>query len=271
MKCSNRDKMSKKDDGYWKIEDWIKKLKQQAEDSMEYRHALYNKVDLRNKKNILDVGCGTGAVTLDITQSTNGQVTGIDIDKEKLDEARKVLSDIPNIKLIEADVTDLPFEDETFDLVLFNVVLIYIKDQQKALNEMARVTTKGGYVMATLEPDYASYISYPDDIVGPLVMKHMKQLGGDVETGRKLKYLFASAGLKTEMGLETAGDLIIMKDDEKLLENFHRTIWVLEKLLREFDWSEKEIEEYRNDMEKRWKAGTQFAYMPSFYAIGKKV
>jgi ubiquinone/menaquinone biosynthesis C-methylase UbiE len=262
--------MSNEDDGYWRIEDWIKKLKQQAEDSMEYRHALYDKVDLKNKKNILDVGCGTGAVTLDIAQSTNGQVTGIDIDKEKLDEARKVLLRISNIKLMEADAIDLPFEDETFDLVVFNVVLIYIRDQQKALNEMARVTKNGGHVMATLEPDYASYISYPEDIIGPLVMKHMTRLGGDLETGRKLKYLFQSAGLKTEMGLETAGDLIIIKDDDKLLENFHRTKWVLEKLLREFDWTEKEIEEYSNDMEARWKSGTQFAYMPSFYAIGKK-
>lgn len=156
--------MSDNEERKWKIEDWIRKLKQQAEDSMEYRHVLYEKVDLKNKKNILDVGCGTGAVTLDIAQSTNGQVTGIDIDSEKLEEARKVLYNIPNIKLMEADVLDLPFEDETFDLVLFNVVLIYIKDQQKGMSEMARVIKKGGYVMATLEPDYASYISYPEDI-----------------------------------------------------------------------------------------------------------
>ena len=80
--------MSDTENDYWNIEDWIKKLKQQAEDSREYRYALYNKVDLRNKKEILDVGCGTGAVTMDIAQSTKGNVTGIDIDLEKLDEAK---------------------------------------------------------------------------------------------------------------------------------------------------------------------------------------
>jgi ubiquinone/menaquinone biosynthesis C-methylase UbiE len=263
--------MSDNDDSNWNIEDWIKKLKQQAEDSREYRHVLYEKVDLKNKKNILDVGCGTGAVTLDIAQYTNGNVTGIDIDSEKLEEAKKVLSNIPNIKLMEADVLDLPFEDETFDLVVFTVVLIYIKDQQKALHEMARVTKKDGYVMATLEPDYASYISYPRNIIGPLVMKHMEKLGADVKTGRKLKYLFSSAGLKTEMGLETAGDFIIMKDDDRLLENFYKSTWVLEKLLKGFEWTENEIEKYSNSMEKKWKEGNQFAYLPSFYAIGKKV
>jgi ubiquinone/menaquinone biosynthesis C-methylase UbiE len=255
----------------WNIEDWIRKLKQQAEDSMEYRHALYDKVDLKNKKNILDVGCGTGAVTLDIAQSTNGQVTGIDIDTEKMEEAQKVLSNIPNIKLMEADVLNLPFEDDTFDLVLFSVVLIYIQDQQKAIDEMVRVTSKGGYVMATLEPDYASYMTYPDDVIGPLVVKHMKRLGADVKTGRKLKHLFGSAGLKTEMGLETAGDLLISKNDELILENFYKTSWVVEKMLKGFDWPDREVKEYLDDLEKRCKAGTHFAFMPSFYAIGKKV
>jgi ubiquinone/menaquinone biosynthesis C-methylase UbiE len=262
--------MPKKVKEYWKIEDWIKKLKQQAEESMEYRHTLYDKVELKNKKNILDVGCGTGAVTLDIAQYTEGQVTGIDIDSEKLEEARKVLSSIPNIKLMEADVLNLPFEDEIFDLVLFNVVLIYIKDQQKALNEMARVTKKGGHVMATLEPDYASYITYPEDVIGDIVIKQMERLGADVKTGRKLKHLFGSAGLTTEMGIETAGDLIISKNDELILENFHKSSWVIEKMLNGFDWPDNKIKEYLDDLEKRCKAGTHFAFMPSFYAIGNK-
>lgn len=263
--------MSDNEDDYWNIEDWIKKLKQQAEDSREYRHALYDKVDLKNKKEILDVGCGTGAVTLDIAQSTSGNVTGIDIDSEKLGEAEKVLSNIPNIKLMEADVLDLPFEDETFDLVVFTVVLIYIKDQLKALNEMARVTKKDGYVMATLEPDYASYISYPEDPITPLVTKNMEYLGADIFTGRKLKFLFSSAGLKTEVGIETAGDLIITRDDAKILKMFNEQFWVVEKIFKKFDWTEEEIEQYRKEMEKRKKMGTQFGFMPSFYAIGKKV
>lgn len=263
--------MSDNEKNYWNIEDWIKKLKQQAEDSREYRHALYEKVDLKNKKDILDVGCGTGAVTLDIAQSTNGHVVGIDIDSEKFEEAKRALSKISNIKLMQADVLDLPFEDETFDLVVFNVVLIYIKDQQKALNEMARVAKKGGIVMATLEPDYASYISYPEDPIGPLVIKNMEYMGADVQTGRKLKFLFSSAGLKTEAGIETAGDLVIMRDDAKLLENFHKQFWVIEKLFKRFEWTEEEIEEYRSTMEKRWKIGSQFGFMPSFYAIGIKV
>jgi hypothetical protein len=135
---------------------------------------------------------------------------------------------------------------------------------------MARVTRKGGFVLATLEPDYASYISYPEDPIAQLIQKNMEHLGADTGTGRKLKFLFANAGLKTEVGIETAGDYLIIKDDVKLLEMFHKQFWVIAKVLKRFEWTEKEIEEYRDTMEKRWKDGTQFAFMPSFYAIGKK-
>ena len=59
-------------------------------------------------------------------------------------------------------------------------------------------------------------------------------------------------------------------DDAKLLENFYKQFWVIEKLFKRFEWTEEEIEEYRSTMEKRWKMGSQFGFMPSFYAIGKK-
>ena len=46
----------------WTIVDWAKKLQQQAKDSKKYRHKLYDKADLKNRKHILDVGCGTCAI-----------------------------------------------------------------------------------------------------------------------------------------------------------------------------------------------------------------
>jgi len=256
----------------WTIVDWVKKLKQQAEDSKGYRHKLYERVDLRNKEHILDVGCGTGAVTMDIAQYTKGDVIGIDIDREKFKEAEKVLSEFPNVTLIEGDALDLPFEDETFDLVVFSVVLIYIKDQQKALHEMARVTKKGGYVLATLEPDYEKRIDYPETRFVPLLFQRLREIGADLQTGRKLKYLFSNAGLKTEMGMDTETDeYILTKDDTKHLETFDREFWVFEKLFLKDGWNGEEIEKYRNDERERIKNGLSFHFNPCFYAIGKKV
>lgn len=263
-------KMSAINEENWTTDDWINKLRQQAEDSREYRHKLYEKVHLKNKINILDVGCGTGAVTLDIALLTKGEVVGIDIDAEKLQEAEKVLCNIPNIRLKEADVLDLPFDDETFDLVVFNIVLMYIKYQQRAVNEMARVTQKGGFVLGTLEPDYASKISYPEDPTLPLLLKNMEDLGADLYTGRKLKVLFNTAGLETEFGMETETNYILM-DDKKYLGMFLNDFWVLKKLFQKNGWTNEEIEKYKQEELERIKNGLRFSFTPCFYAIGKKV
>jgi len=253
------------------VDEWVRKLRQQAEDSREYRHALYQKVGLSGKKMILDVGCGTGAVTHDISELTAGQITGIDIDDGKLDEAKKALAHVSNVEFKRADVLDLPFEDGTFDLVVFNIVLVYVEDQQSALDEMARVTAKGGHVLATLEPDYASRISYPEDPFSPLFVKNMEAIGADVHTGRKLKPLFTRAGLRTEVGIETAGDYVVMKDDAKLLKRFNDDFWLLEKIFSGNGWHEDKIEEYRIEMGERIENGLQFGFTPCFYAIGTKV
>ncbi len=252
-------------------QDWKRRLRQQAETSKEYRHKLYEKVDLKDKMKILDVGCGTGAITFDIAQITDGEVIGIDIDSEKLNEAKKALSDVPNILLMEADATDLPFENETFDLVVFTLVIMHIKDQQKALNEMARVTKRGGIVLATLEPDYATLINYPDDPITELFVKYLIELGADIYAGRKLKILFNTAGLQTMIGIDTETEFLLVNDDKKRLKEFEEYFWNNEKILKNNGWKEREINKYKEEKIKQIKDGLSFGFLPAFYAIGRKM
>jgi ubiquinone/menaquinone biosynthesis C-methylase UbiE len=251
-------------------QDWKRRLKQQAETSKEYRHKLYEKAELKNKMKILDVGCGTGAITFDIAQITEGEVIGVDIDSEKLKDAKKALSDVPNILLIEADATNLPFENDSFDLVVFTLVIMHIKDQQIALNEMARVTKRGGIVLATLEPDYATLIHYPDDPITEMFMEHLIKLGADIYAGRKLKILFNTAGLQTTIGLDTETEFLLANDDEKRLKEFEEYFWDIEKILKNNGWKEREINRYKGEKIKQIKEGLSFGFLPAFYAIGRK-
>ena len=254
----------------WSTDDWVKKLKQQADDSREYRQGLYNKVDLRNKRRVLDVGCGTGVVTMDIALLTKGDVLGIDIDTEKLQHAKRFLSEITNTEIINADILDLPFEDSFFDLVIFNLFLIHIKNQQKAVNEMARVTRKKGIVLATLEIDYAGTLEYPESPVSSLFLKNKKERGVDLETGRKLKALFTRAGLRTEIGLNFESNCLLFNDDKKQLEGFLSNFWVREKLLKKNGWTNEQIDKYRSENIEMIKNGLSFCFEPGFYAIGRK-
>jgi SAM-dependent methyltransferase len=251
-------------------EEWKRKLKQQAEDSREYRHKLYDKVGLKNAGKILDVGCGTGVITLDIAENTNGSVIGVDIDEEKMKEAVRLAEDQSNMTIQNANAENLPFEDETFDLVVFNIVLMHITNQQKAINEMARVTKKGGVVLATLEPDHAGVINYPENALTPLVQRSIENAGGDIRAGRKLKYLFTNAGLDVTIGFDTEPEFLLINDDEKRLDAFFTNFWVGEKLLREDGWTDEQIEAYKNEQKELIESGQCFYLMTAFYAIGKK-
>jgi len=258
------------EDDEWTTDDWVRKLKQQADDSRPYRQRLYDRVGLARADRVLDMGCGTGAVTLDIAQSTRGQVVGIDIDEAKLEEARRLLEVIPNVEFQVADVQDLPFPDCSFDLVTFNIVLVYVPDKQRALLEMARVVRPGGHVLATMEPDYAGWFQYPEGDFIHLFYEQLREMGADLETGRKLKWIFTKAGLRTEVGMDADDEFIFQRDDARKLARFDEEVWFYRKLLGMSGWSEKVAKAHIAEERERIEAGLSFNFMPGFYAIGTK-
>ncbi len=251
-------------------EDWKRKLEQQEEESREYRHKIYEMIDLSSKKNILDVGCGTGSVTRDIALLTDGKVTGVDIDEEKLKIAEEFLKDLDKVNLSHGDVQDLQYENESFDLVIFNIVLLYFPDKQKAVSECARVCRKNGLVVATLEPDYQGRLIYPEDPFIEVQLKNAKKLGADIRCGRKLLYLFTNAGLETTVGLDQETDYIHIKDPKKKQKMFEDNWWLHEKMIRNEGWSDERIEEYRKERLSLIGSGLLFDYPTAFYAIGRK-
>lgn len=249
-------------------ERWAEILKAQADLTKSYRHRLYQKVDIAQRELILDVGCGTGVITADIASLTEAHVIGIDIDDLKLQYAKPLVSD--HISIMRADVLHLPFTDETFDLVVFNIVLTHIGPQQEAVCEMVRVTQKGGIVLAALEPDYAGTIEYPVSKVSPVFSQAFTEAGVEMQTGRKLRYLFRKAGLEVEIGLYGEYLDFVNEDPtnqaERFLEEFERT----RELLAKRGWTEGEIEDYKKEELELIRNNLTFSFIPCFHAIGRK-
>lgn len=93
---------------------------------------------------VLDVACGTGAVTRLVTEriGASGRVVGLDISPGMLAVARA--SSDPRIEWLESNATTLPLPDAAFDLVLCQQGLQYFPDRPAALREMRRVLVEGG-------------------------------------------------------------------------------------------------------------------------------
>jgi ubiquinone/menaquinone biosynthesis C-methylase UbiE len=98
---------------------------------------------------ILDAGCGTGVFTLDILSSSS-KVTGVDISLPMILHAGKKLKGFP-FQMVLADIFNLPFPESSFDKVVSVTALEFIEDAKGAVEELFRVTQRGGgIVVATL-------------------------------------------------------------------------------------------------------------------------
>lgn len=92
----------------------------------------------------LDVGCGTGNYTIELARKGT-KVIGIDRSKEMLGCAREKSEKIGfNIPFQVADAQMLPFQDNSFDLIVSNGLLCFLKEPEKTLMEMNRVLKPGG-------------------------------------------------------------------------------------------------------------------------------
>lgn len=114
---------------------------------------------------LLDCGCGPGTITTGFAKRTApGEVVGIDFDRSQVDRATSLAAEagVGNVQFCCADVNQLPFEDESFDVVYMHTILEHLDDPMKAINEARRVLRKGG-VLGARHSDSGTWIFWPGD------------------------------------------------------------------------------------------------------------
>ena len=116
------------------------------------KHGWYNWTfsNLKLKKNykVLEIGCGNGALWAKNIEYLNDsiEVTLTDICQDMINDAQVNLDGYDkrfNFQI--ADPNNIPFEGESFDIVIANHVLFYMKDLNKVLSDIKRVLKVGGY------------------------------------------------------------------------------------------------------------------------------
>ncbi|MCG0278571.1 MAG: class I SAM-dependent methyltransferase [Thermanaeromonas sp.] len=124
-------------------DDWYQTPKGKLVDKIE-KEAIYQYLQPEPGLEILDVGCGTGNLSLELARM-GVRVTGIDISQPMLDKARfKAEREGLTVKFVLADARKLPFGDETFDAVVSVTALEFVPDLREALEEAYRVLKPGG-------------------------------------------------------------------------------------------------------------------------------
>lgn len=118
---------------------------------------------LPNNPRILDAGCGTGLVTDALQKTIGGQarIVGMDLSAKSINVAKQTIGRNSDsrcrVQFTQANLLTMPFQDESFDLVVTSGALEYVS-LQMGLSEIARVMAPGGYLIyLPLRPTLAGY------------------------------------------------------------------------------------------------------------------
>ena len=104
------------------------------------------------KKNVLEVGCGTGQLAMYFAMGTNNNVLGLDPTIESLLIAQNFAkkNDVNNIEFINSDIFDDVLKEEVFDFIWCNGVLHHTKNPYLAFEILIKSLKKNGYVLIGL-------------------------------------------------------------------------------------------------------------------------
>jgi ubiquinone/menaquinone biosynthesis C-methylase UbiE len=131
------------------VYDWLSPLMTFGHEKKMGQIAL-KLMDLKGHEKIIDIGCGTGTLTLSAGQKLSGDkgghIIGIDAAAKMIALARKKVAAMPQVRFDVSAAERLSYDNEMFDLALSTFFFHHIDAELKlaALNEMWRVLKKGG-------------------------------------------------------------------------------------------------------------------------------
>jgi ubiquinone/menaquinone biosynthesis C-methylase UbiE len=132
--------------------------------AMQPQAALIRRSGIQPGMRVLEIGCGSGAYTLEMARAVGatGKVVALDIQPGMLEQLKNKLTrsentDIRNVEPLLASACQLPFQNGSFDAAFMITVLQEIPDKWRALAEVRRTLRPGGIVAVTewlFDPDY---------------------------------------------------------------------------------------------------------------------
>ena len=110
-----------------------------------YAVDLVSRINHSNITSVLELACGTGRVTRHLVKnfSPTTKITASDLNPGMIAVAKRQVPE-PSIDWLTADMQDLPFKDNVFDVAVCQYGIMFVPDKPKAIREIARVLKRGG-------------------------------------------------------------------------------------------------------------------------------
>ena len=166
--------------------DWGRTSSDYAKYRDIYPQLFYDKIVSRQLcitgQNVLDLGTGTGVMPRNLYRY-GAKWTAIDISDEQIEQARR-LSEGMDINYYTISAEDIPFPDESFDVITACQCFWYF-DHKQVMPHLLRILKHGGTLLVL----YMAWLPYEDEIAGAseeLVLKYNPKWTGAGETMRPI-------------------------------------------------------------------------------------
>lgn len=127
----------------------ILEIHQLRSNLLKYTKKAFKFLPFETPSRILDVGCGNGAQTFELSKLCDAKIIGIDNDESALKEFRKLIMEkelAGRVHVMKRSVTETGFVDKSFDLI-WGEGIFHLLDPDAAFPECRRLLKQGGYIV----------------------------------------------------------------------------------------------------------------------------
>ena len=231
----------------------VRTLAAQAQALWPLEAPLFDRYPVPDGGNILDVGCGTGEITIRVADRfPTAAVMGVDLHEPHLQRARKTAAPRSNVQFDTDNAFELNQPDAHFDLVLFRHVIQSLPQPTRSLDQLYRVCKPGGRVHIVAE-DYGMMHFGPTKLdadrfwrEGP--WRFADGIDNDLRIGRKmLAYLRAAGFVDVTVDYLVADTLRVDRDLLALIWEAWRDGYT-DPVVQNTDLTREEVTAHWNDM-----------------------
>ena len=185
-------------------EEGIQTIKNMNENHKDISKFAFECVNVSENDMILDIGCGGGVNIEKFLKLTKNNVDGLDYSEISVAESikrNKKAVDEKRCEVIQADVSNMPIEDETYDLVCAFETIYFWPDIKNTFKEVSRIIKENGQFMIAQGTDG----NHPDD------EKWLSTVEGmHVYTANQLKDYLINAGFSSVESFKKEDDYILV-------------------------------------------------------------
>ena len=120
--------------------------KKYSKNKLGFNNWIFSNYQITDEVKVLELGCGTGELWKSNSDSIDKmkQLVVTDFSNDMVETTKSVIGNRDNVNYERMDIQNISFENETFDIVIANMLLHHVNDIDKAISEVNRVLKKGG-------------------------------------------------------------------------------------------------------------------------------